>query len=253
MKIVSFNIRCDYQQDGKNNFCYRRDSILKKIADEKPDIIGFQETLPHVQQWLNENLRDYTVVGCGREKDFSDESMTVAIRRDSAQLMWFEVFWLSPQPQEPGSRYQEQSICPRTCSVATIKFNDIKTPIRVYNTHLDHEGAKARELGLGQIYEKIKADKKQFDFPIVLMGDFNAEPDSDEMSLIKTDSEIKLKDAAEGLGITYHEYGNLKASCKIDYLLTDSRFTCTNAYLWKDCSDGVYLSDHYPVCGEYKL
>ena len=48
MKLVTFNIRLDWNRDGANNFCYRKDMILKKIGDEKPDIICFQEVLPHV-------------------------------------------------------------------------------------------------------------------------------------------------------------------------------------------------------------
>ena len=43
MKYVTFNIRCDFGQDGANNFIYRRPLILEKIRQEKPDIIGFQE------------------------------------------------------------------------------------------------------------------------------------------------------------------------------------------------------------------
>ena len=33
--------------------------ILEKIRQEKPDIIGFQEVLPHVAAWLKENLTEY--------------------------------------------------------------------------------------------------------------------------------------------------------------------------------------------------
>ena len=56
MKIVTFNIRCDFGQDGANNFEFRKPLILKRIAEEQPDVIGFQEGLPHVQKWLRENL-----------------------------------------------------------------------------------------------------------------------------------------------------------------------------------------------------
>ena len=47
MKIATFNIRCDYGQDGDNNFRYRKPLILEKLAEEKPDIVCFQEVLPH--------------------------------------------------------------------------------------------------------------------------------------------------------------------------------------------------------------
>ena len=58
MKVVTFNIRCDYGQDGLNEFANRKKLILRKINQEKPDIIGFQEVLPHVAKWLKENLNE---------------------------------------------------------------------------------------------------------------------------------------------------------------------------------------------------
>ena len=69
MKLVTFNIRCDFGQDGENNFEYRKDLILKKIAQEKPDMICFQEVLPHIAKWLKENLTEYYVIGCGRSPE----------------------------------------------------------------------------------------------------------------------------------------------------------------------------------------
>ena len=63
MQIVTFNIRCDYGQDGNNNFVNRKDLIEKKIKEEQPDILCFQEVLPHVAEWLKSNLTDYYVIG----------------------------------------------------------------------------------------------------------------------------------------------------------------------------------------------
>ena len=87
LKIVTFNIRCDYGQDGPNQFCYRSSLVKRKIEAEQPDIICFQEVLPHVVQWLKENLTDYYVVGCGREKTLDGEQMTVAFRRDRINMI----------------------------------------------------------------------------------------------------------------------------------------------------------------------
>ena len=64
LKLVTFNIRCDYDQDGANSFRFRKPVILKKLTEEKPDVICFQEVLPHVAVWLKENLTEYTVIGC---------------------------------------------------------------------------------------------------------------------------------------------------------------------------------------------
>lgn len=90
MKFVTFNIRCDFGQDGANNFIYRRPLILEKIRQEKPDIIGFQEVLPHVAAWLKENLTEYYIVGCGREKDLTGEAMIIAYRKERFQSVSLE-------------------------------------------------------------------------------------------------------------------------------------------------------------------
>ena len=81
MKLVTFNIRCDFDQDGENSFRFRKGLILKKLEEEKPDVICFQEVLPHVAVWLRENLKDYYVVGCGRSEELRDEQVSVAFRK----------------------------------------------------------------------------------------------------------------------------------------------------------------------------
>lgn len=46
LKLVTFNIRCDYDQDGANSFRFRKPVILKKLAEEKPDVIAFRKSCP---------------------------------------------------------------------------------------------------------------------------------------------------------------------------------------------------------------
>ena len=41
-KAVTFNLRMNTMKDGINYFFNRSPFILKKINEEKPDIIGFQ-------------------------------------------------------------------------------------------------------------------------------------------------------------------------------------------------------------------
>ena len=106
LRIVTFNIRCDYDQDGENRFCYRKELIKNKIEREHPDIICFQEMLPHVVKWLKKNLTDYYVVGCGREKELDGEQMTVAFEKARFQMISMETYWMSPDPYIPGSRYE---------------------------------------------------------------------------------------------------------------------------------------------------
>lgn len=244
MKIVSFNIRCDYGQDGDNNFCFRKPLILEKIRQEKADIICFQEVLPHVAAWLKEELREYYVIGCGRSETLEDEQMAVAYRRDSMNLIQMETYWLSETPYMPASRYPDQSDCPRVCTEAVFEESATKQVFRVINTHLDHEGPGARERGIRQIMDKLGQARLFAQAPVIIAGDMNAEPDSQEMAVF---GEYPFTNITEGIGITYHGYMRTEPPCCIDYIFTKG-FTCESVEKWEDEKEGVFLSDHYPVC-----
>lgn len=253
MKIVTFNIRCDYGQDGPNNFCFRQPLILRRLAAEKPDVIGFQEVLPHVQRWLREALPGYTVVGCGRGADYQGEAMTLAVRNETAELLDWRTFWLSPHPDVPGSRYQDQSECPRTCADAILYLRAEGRALRVYNTHLDHLSTSARAKGLHRILERMQADRRRLALPAVLMGDFNAEPGAPELAALQKDG-CALRDAAAAVPLTFHGYGlGCEPQQKIDYLFTSPELRVLACRAWTDEENGVYLSDHYPLCAELAL
>lgn len=254
MKIVTFNIRGDFGIDGKNNFEFRKPLLLDRIAQEKPDVIGFQEVLPHVQKWLRDSLPGYTVVGCSRSAEYQDETMTIAVRNETSELLGLEVFWLSPTPYVPGSRYENQSECPRTCAMAIVKNQEFPTPIRVYNTHLDHIGAQARIQGLSQILRQMEDDSDKLALPSVLMGDFNAYPDSVEMSPIQEFASLGLRDITAHLPTTFHGFHpGEKDDCKIDYIYITEPFQVKDVRCWDEEVNGVYLSDHYPICAELTL
>lgn len=248
MKLVTFNIRYDCGTDGINNFSCRKPYILETIAREKPDVIGFQEVLPHVAVWLKENLTDYYVVGCPRCEDLTGEQVCIAFRPDKFNLMKMDTFWLSPTPYVPGSRYPEQSICPRTCTEVVLQELSSGKVMRMLNTHLDHEGSLARLLGVRQILNRLDSEEFFPDAPVVLVGDLNAEPDGPEMELLAAN----LRNLTEGIGITFHNY-NRDHQCSIDYIYTRGGIEASGPRKWENCWNGVYLSDHYPISCELTL
>lgn len=250
MKIVTFNIRLDCGQDGENNFSFRRDFILRKLRREAPDIVCFQEVLPHVAAWLKESLPEYDIVGCPRGALLDDEQTCVAYRRNRFNLLRMEAFWLSPTPNVPGSRYQVQSICPRICTELTLQDLSRGSVFRLLNTHLDHEGQPARILAVEQLLEKLRRETFLPGIPVLLTGDMNAEPDSEEMRLVTRSS--GLRNLTEGIGETYHGFGKGKAEA-IDYIFATREFLCTALEKWTDREGTLYLSDHYPVCAQLTL
>lgn len=256
MKIVSFNLRCDVTGDKINMFKNRKGLILEKIDDEQPDVMGFQEMLPHMRDFLIKHLPDYQFVGRSRAADFTGEHMDVAFRRDKYDLVGLDCFWLSPTPHVPGSRYAEQSDCPRIVTATILR--DIKTNklFRFINTHLDHIGEQARVLGIKQITEYIAEQNKVYEMPFFLTGDFNALPESDTIKFCNECKNPEMVELSANITeVTYHGYGTESDNYKIDYIFCDKK-TAENKYttvLWKDCNYGLYLSDHYPVCCEIEF
>ena len=248
MKLVTFNIRYDCGHDGENNFCFRKPLILDKIHKEAPDILCFQEVLPHVAVWLKEQLREYYIVGCPRETDLTDEQTCIAYRYDRFNLMKLDTYWLSPTPCVPGSRYEIQSICPRVCTEVTLQELASGKAFRLTNTHLDHEGAPARLLAAQQILDKLDHEPFFPGIPAILVGDMNAEPDSQEIHLLGS---IMRNETAD-IGYTYHNFGRGQ-NVQIDYIFTSGNIRCSHVEKWTDCQNGIYLSDHYPVCAELSL
>ena len=151
----------------------------------------------------------------------------------------------------PGSGYPVQSMCPRTAT--DVVFEDMETGkvFRVINTHLDHECAGARKLGLEQILAHLRAEKAFADVPVILSGDFNAEPDSEEMKPLRETA--GLVNATEGIGITFHNYHRDDPNdpqCSIDYIILKGDWELKKVEKWTEQKDGVCLSDHYPICAE---
>ena len=246
MKIVTFNIRCCYYEDGRNSFVFRAGIVLDAIKREAPDVICFQEVTDKIRAFLCEHLTAYHLVGVGRNANYKGEGLTIAYKKDDFDLLGLEHFWFSPTPHVPGSRYPEQSPCPRVCVTATLKHKNSPTPIRFYNIHLDHESDSARILGVKQLLAKVEADKSTADYPCVILGDFNATPESEPLTYLQSHAQ-DLVDATKSIAATFHNFG--KCSLKIDYIFLDKRLAehAKEAKVWDEVVCDLPLSDHYPV------
>lgn len=246
LKVMTFNIRCKNGSDGINSFDNRKKKILKAIADEFPDIIGFQEVTDVQREFLKENICDkYTVLGCGRNSDYRGEAVSIAFKKDVFELVSFETFWLSSTPKLPGSRYEgsDQSNCPRLTVHAELSAKELSAPLHFFNTHLDHIGSSAKLLGITQIIQKISEVKGGF----VLTGDFNSHPDSEVIRAINEITDPVFKEATENISHTFHAFGNLDHDCKIDYIFTNGK--PMESYAVEDGGEnGIYISDHFPIC-----
>ena len=122
---------------------------------------------------------------------------------------------------------------------------------RVINTHLDHEGTEARRLGLGQILRHIDSATLFPDATVILMGDFNAPPDSVELQAFT--AHPGYVNAAADVGTTFHDFMRQPDGPQIDYIFLREFGQVGHQEKWLEAEDGVYLSDHYPVCIEVMM
>ena len=251
MKIATINQRCVWNKDREQSFIHRGIFLCDKIESEKPDVIGFQEVTPLTLPVLKKLLPEYEFVGQFRSENYDQEGLFTAVRKETCDFLGFETIWLSPTPYVPGSRFEEQSKYPRICLEAKIRHRQSGTVFRLYNLHLDHISDRARVLGIEAAFrfvDSFKADGA----PVVILGDFNAEPGSETINIC--DSRKDLRCLTSHIPVTFHGYGE-RESLKIDYIYMSNeladRVTATEA--WTDTVNGIYLSDHYPICAELQV
>ena len=249
LKVMTFNLRYRTEKDGINCFDNREPRVLEVIKNEAPALIGFQEATDYQRDFLRRELsEEYVVLGCGRKANYRGEAPCLAYRRDMFELVKYDTFWLSDTPSVAGSRYEslDQSACARTTVYAVLSPNDYDGCIAFFNTHLDHIGEKARIAGMKQTAEVIKQVGGKF----VLTGDMNDVPDSECIAVAKAIE--GAVDATKRIKRTFHNFGRKKEDFKIDYIITNGR--AIDAYAVEDIPvEGVYISDHYPVCAHIEL
>ena len=255
MKIVSFNLRCVWNGavDGKNSFVHRAGFIYEKITAERPDVLAFQEVVPQSLELLKRMLPEYEFYGSKRGEGFvGAEGLYTAFRKDKFSLVSGDIFWLSPTPSVMGSRFENQSECPRVCISVKLRNKKTSETLRVINVHLDHVSDEARKLGMRCLFDyaidKNATDKQ----PTVILGDFNAVPTSETMKAAFAEDWLfevsKIKK-----GTTWHDFGRVNHKI-IDFVFVTEELQkrVKSSVLWKDKTNGIYLSDHYPVCVEFE-
>ena len=250
LKIMSYNIRLDLAVDGDNDWSHRKDFFASQIQFYEPDVFGIQEALPNQVNDIANRLPQYNFVGVGREGFGKGESSTIFYNQERLKMLLNNTFWLSETPDEISLGWD--AAYKRVCTYAL--FKDVKTKqlFWVFNTHLDHVGEKAKINGIQLILSKIKEvnNKK---YPVILTGDLNSEPESENIFLLKKE----MKDTREisktqpfGPSGTFNGFKhNEPVTRLLDYIFisNDAGFKVEKYAVLSDSKDLRYPSDHLPV------
>ena len=186
LRVMSFNIRQGKGQDGDNRWEFRKDLVAEVIRNESPDLVGLQEVYSFQLEHLRGRLPEYGAVGAGRDGGSKGEHCPILYRQDRFELVESDTFWLSDTPATPstswGNNYR------RICTWARLVDRQTNKAFLVYNTHLDHESAVAREKGIRLILETIASRPGRA--PFLLCGDFNSGEDSPVFAYLRGDKPL---------------------------------------------------------------
>lgn len=257
LKIMTFNLRCDFPLDFKNRWNNRKHIVYDILNKYECQIIGIQESTEIMYEDIKSNISDYNIVGMPRSRKFFSERNDILIW-DQYEICESKTFWLSDTPDVIGSS-KWFSVFPRICTTAVVKTEgEIK--IRVCNCHLDCFTSKAREYELRRLIEIIDIEQEKEELPLIIMGDFNSKPDSRLIQNLSNGVYGKKKitavqdfDKELYMNSTMSMFKGNKRGVHIDYIFVSEEFKVNNVEIIRHNENGRYPSDHYPLMADIEL
>ena len=281
LRVMTFNLLSASKKRKHFPWEERRDGIVEVFRALKPDVVGTQEANLAQLNDLRERLPEYDYTGVGNlgpGQSHNDDSWYSAIfyRRDTVRRRPTpdEVFWLSPRPDEPASRFALASR-PRVAVWSFFEHRTTGRPFLFGTTHLEAFMPGHRREGARLIQEFVqrKLEEMGQEMPVFLTGDFNAEANTPEIRDLgrQTSERAGLYDAWSHAGrdearqsATFRgldlrdRIGNwLLGHRRIDYVFFRPQLeVCSVTRIDFDgLLDGATLppSDHFPVLAEFAL
>lgn len=248
LEILSYNIRYDNPEDGKNQWKFRKETLMGYFLKTTPDVVGMQEVLHNQLNDLTLILEDYAYVGVGREDGKTKgEYSPIFYRKSALNLLESDTFWLSETPEQISVGWD--AALERICTYARFEHRTSKKQFWVFNTHFDHVGVKARAEAANLILKKIK-QLNPSGLPTVITGDFNLTPETLPIQIFQAAFEDVLlelpkSDSTYGTFTGFDTENN--AERRIDYIFQKGFTVKKAAQLWIKTPEGRWASDHHPV------
>lgn len=256
MRVVSFNIKNDYQTQARaDTWQNRKHRVFSKMTSLDADLFGLQEVSSNQFITIRDHYKaDYGIVGAPRDDAATTEYNPILYRLSSFSLLDSGTFWLSNTPSLMSKSADWQAACYRIATWAKLKTTDGQQFIMI-NTHLDHESEEARYRGIKVIKEFIAREKMD---RVVLTGDFNGNYDERFYQLI-TDglldtsaSEKRTVETVTFIGEFVAEDFRPEEFRYIDFIFVSADMETVDFKLATELVDGRLPSDHYPVVAVIK-
>jgi len=253
-RVMSFNVRVDQASDGEDAWTHRAGEAASVIRLHEPDVVGCQELLAHQLSDLREALPAYAWVGEDRKAgDRPGEHVAIGYRTDRFTPRDHDTFWLSETPDVPGSVGWD-GYHPRIATWVRLEDSVTDADLLHLNTHLDHEGPRARREGARLVLERL-ADLRA-GAPVAVGGDYNCTTDGEAYAVLtgEGDAESPLADArtatphrAHGPTTTRTDFEELLPEMRIDHVFVDGLAVAGYGVAADLGGNDWFPSDHLPV------
>lgn len=257
MKIMSFNLRSDCIFDINNRWVNRKDIVTEIMFKYNCDIIGVQELTNKMHKDIIAFAKNFNIVGKARSKKLFAERNDLIIPKNHI-IEDHKTIWLSETPNKVGSQ-PWFALYPRICTTAKIKLED-GTRLRIYNTHLDCLLPQARDYGIKKLSKFVENNYKEDNLPIIIMGDFNATPNSKIIKnfsngkyLSKRFFAVQEKNTELYNKPTRAGFKGKDKGFHIDYIFVSEELEIIDVDIITDNKDGKYPSDHFPLIANIAL
>ncbi len=249
--VATFNLRFASDK-SPNSWPERRPVVRACLKKLGADIIGTQEGLYAQLKDVAADSPDYDWIGLGRDGGSRGEFMAIFYRKARLEPVEFDHYWLSDTPNVIASTNWGNTNRRMT---TWVRFRERRTGRQfvVINTHLDHALVPAREKGAALIRER--AGRFTNEMPVLLIGDFNAEPNNGERTygIFTADGYFSdvwhsAKKVVNREIETFHNFkGASPGPYRIDWILTRGPWEAKEAEVFVFSRGGRFPSDHHPV------
>lgn len=237
---MSWNIRSGASLDGTSFWWLRRRSVRDVLVGLRPDVVGLQEVFGFQRRWVLAHTPGpdhWDHCGVARGRWSWGEAAPIVWRRSGFELVSGTTRWFGDRPLVRASKAAGAD-APRVATWVELRGADGGPRFRIVNTHLDAHSIDARRGSCHQIVAELAAADE---VPTVVLGDFNATLDDDEMAPLP----------ASGLrSVLPHDAGPTATSFeredgrRLDHVLVSDEWEVGRAEVWAHASTA---SDHYPV------
>ena len=259
IRVLQFNIRYLNTSDGKNIWANRRQDVMAFVHDTEADVFGLQEAVNTQVQHFKASMKEYAMVGEGRDGGTGGEWNPIFYLKAKYELVKSGTFWLSDTPDVKGSNTWGAA-CRRIMTWAILKSKETGEEFLYANTHFDHVSTSAQEKSAHLVKQRLKEYAQGL--PIIVTGDFNCTPTSKPYALMLSQNEFfsmqeawqhgRSKQGNEG---TFHSFGSIEVSKRnrIDFIFLTLDIRCLRCITDDETSHPCLLSDHVPVYADIEL